>query len=77
MSKKDIEHPEITNTLKTGYPNLDVVAQPLHYGTDFFGNEVLIGDEIIIDPETAEMFPADRLEDYLIEAKNFIFRTAK
>lgn len=74
MSKENIEHPSITNTLKTGYPNL--VAQSEHYGTDFFGDEVLVGDDIVIDPETGEMFPQDRLEDYLIEAKGFLFKTA-
>lgn len=74
MPKENIEHPDITQANKTGYANL--VAQPEHFGTDFFGDEVLVGDSIVIDPETGEMCPENRLEDYLIEAKGFLFKTA-
>ncbi|WP_110928390.1 YqaI family protein [Bacillus massiliglaciei] len=74
MSKDHIEHPDVTQIRKTGYANM--VAQPEHSGTDYFGNEILEGDSIVLDPENGEAVPEDRLEDYLIEAKGFIFKIA-
>ncbi|MGE6611901.1 YqaI family protein [Peribacillus sp. NPDC076916] len=71
----DLEHPDITQALKTGYPNL--VAQPEHAGTDYFGNEILIGDSIIIDHKNGETILEDSLEDYLMEVLGFQFRTAE
>ena len=70
----DLEHPDITQANKTGYPN--VVAQPEHFGSDYFGNEVLIGDSVVIDPSNGEMILEDSLEDYLMEVKGFQFKTA-
>lgn len=70
----DLEHPDITVACKTGYANL--VAQLEHFGTDYFGNEVLIGDSVVINPSNGEMVLEDRLEDYLIEVKGFQFKTA-
>ena len=70
----ELEHPDITVARKTGYANL--VAQTEHFGTDYFGNEVLIGDSVVIDPSNGEMVLEDRLEDYLIEVKGFQFKTA-
>lgn len=70
----DIEHPDVTESNKTGYANL--VAQPEHFGTDYFGNEVLKGDSVVIDPSNGEMILEDSLEDYLIEVKGFQFKTA-
>ncbi|WP_018664591.1 YqaI family protein [Heyndrickxia acidiproducens] len=69
-----IEHPDITQTLKTGYPNL--IEQPEHFGTDFRGNEILVGDSVVLDPETGEICLEEDLEDYLIEVKGFVFKTA-
>ncbi|AOH53327.1 hypothetical protein ABE28_003105 [Peribacillus muralis] len=70
----DLEHPIVTEVNKTGYANL--VAQPEHFGTDYFGNEVLIGDSVVLDPSNGEMVLEDSLEDYLIEVKGFQFKTA-
>ncbi|PJN91016.1 YqaI family protein [Bacillus sp. mrc49] len=70
----DIEHPIVTEVNKTGYANL--VAQPEHFGTDYFGNEVLIGDSVVIDSSNGELILEDSLEDYLIEVKGFQFKTA-
>lgn len=70
----NLEHPDVTEANKTGYANL--VAQPEHFGTDYFGNEVLKGDSVVIDPSNGEMILEDSLEDYLIEVKGFQFKTA-
>ena len=70
----DLEHPIVTEVNKTGYANL--VAQPEHFGTDYFGNEVLIGDSVVLDPSNGEMVLEDSLEVYLIEVKGFQFKTA-
>ena len=70
----NLEHPEVTEIQKNGYANL--VAQPEHFGTDYFGNEVLRGDSVVIDPSNGELILEDSLEDYLIEVKGFQFKTA-
>lgn len=71
---KDLEHPFITEVNRTGYPNL--VAQPEHCGTDIHGNEVLVGDSIVLLPN-GEMVQENDLEDYLIERLGFVFKTAE
>lgn len=75
MPKEDIEHPEISQTIKTGYPNL--VAQPEHVGTDFCGHEILIGDSIVLDPSTGEIVLKENLEEYLSEVYGFAFKTVE
>ncbi|MGG0718721.1 hypothetical protein ABE096_14155 [Robertmurraya massiliosenegalensis] len=60
---------------KSGLAN--VVDQPEHFGIDYYGNEILIGDSIVIDPSNGEIVLEARLEDYLIEVKGFQFQTAK
>lgn len=44
-----LEHPDITRTIRTGYPEgiHNLMNQPEHYGIDYFGDEILIGDEIV------------------------------
>ncbi|SNT42552.1 Hypothetical protein Yqai [Bacillus sp. OK838] len=69
MPKKDIKHSE------TGCSNL--VAQKEHCGIDYFGNEIIEGDAIIIDKNNGEVFLENSLEDYLIEVLDFQFTTAK
>ncbi|MBU5406652.1 hypothetical protein KQI08_12170 [Paraeggerthella hongkongensis] len=71
---RDIEHPEVTKAEKTGYANQ--ADQPEHFGIDYFGNEILVGDSIVIDPENGEFILEDSLEDYLMEVKGFQFKTA-
>ncbi|MGI8351713.1 YqaI family protein [Niallia circulans] len=68
-----IEHPVISQIRSTGYPNM--IAQPEHAGIDFFGNEILVGDEII--EHDGNVILADSLEDYLIEELGFEFKTAE
>ncbi|MBK5459249.1 YqaI family protein [Peribacillus butanolivorans] len=69
MPKKNLEHS------KTGYSNL--VAQTEHGGIDYFGNEILVGDSIIINKNNGEVFLENSLEDYLIEVLGFQFTTAE
>ncbi|HHY74067.1 MAG TPA: hypothetical protein GX497_12775 [Bacillus bacterium] len=71
----NIEHHQITRTFRTGYPN--VVAQPEHFGTDYFGDEVLEGDDYIEDTNTDEIILKDNLEKYLEEVYDFKFQTAE
>jgi hypothetical protein len=53
-----------------------VTEQPEHFGTDYFGNEILVGDSIVIDPASGEIILEESLEDYLIEVKGFLFKSA-
>lgn len=69
MPKKNLKHSE------TGYSNL--VAQTEHGGIDYFGNEILVGDSIIINKNNGEVFLENSLEDYLIEVLGFQFTTAE
>lgn len=58
----DIQDPRITRTMRTGYPE-PVNDEP--YGEDFFGNEVFLGDEILVlDDEffLKEMLSTDAIE---------------
>jgi hypothetical protein len=66
----DLEHPSISQTLKTGYPN--VVKQPEHMGTDFFGFEILVGDEVV--EYDGEIILRENLHDFLMEL-GFEFKT--
>lgn len=68
-----LEHPSITRTLKTGYPN--VVAQPECCGIDVFGDEILSGDEIAIDEGQQVIILKENLEKYLSERYEFTFKT--
>ncbi|PFL01189.1 hypothetical protein COJ01_12065 [Priestia megaterium] len=70
-----LEHPEITQVNRTGYVNM--VAQPEHAGVDYFGTEILIGDEIVTDDNTGEVVLKEDLEKYLEEEYGFKFTTAE
>lgn len=70
-----MEHPVITQINRTGYPNM--VAQPEHNGFDFFGTEILDGDEIVIDESNGEVVLKENLEQYLSEVYGFQFTTAE
>ncbi|MBT2661915.1 hypothetical protein [Bacillus sp. ISL-45] len=67
------DHPIIEQIERTGYPN--AMDQPEHNGTDYFGYEILEGDDIVIDGE--EMILKDNLEDYLSDVYGLEFTTAK
>ncbi|MCU7712440.1 hypothetical protein OK414_14570 [Priestia sp. JV24] len=70
-----LEHPEITQVNRTGY--LNMVAQSEHAGIDYFGTEILIGDEIVTDDNTGEVVLKEDLEKYLEAEYGFKFTTAK
>ncbi|MED3887963.1 YqaI family protein [Priestia aryabhattai] len=70
-----LEHPEITQINRTGYVNM--VAQSEHAGVDYFGTEILIGDEIVTDDNTGEVVLKEDLEKYLEKEYGFKFTTAE
>jgi hypothetical protein len=65
-----LEHPSISQVTKTGYAN--VVNQPEHAGTDFFGNELLVGDDVV--EFDGKVVLRDNLNEFL-EALGFTFKT--
>lgn len=67
------DHPIIEQIESTGYP---ANMQEQSCGTDVYGNEVLVGDEIVILPN-GELLLEDSLEDYLMEHLGFKFKTAE
>ncbi|MGG3624366.1 hypothetical protein ABES25_12495 [Bacillus gobiensis] len=68
----NIEHPVISNINRTGYANM--ADQEEHQGIDFFGNEILSGEDVVID-EDGEMVLKDDLEKFLAEKYGFKFQT--
>ncbi|WLR44516.1 hypothetical protein LC087_19305 (plasmid) [Bacillus carboniphilus] len=68
-----IEHPTITQMERTGYANL--VDQEEHFGIDYFGDEILSGDEYVED-ENGELVLKDNLEKYLSKFYGFTFSEA-
>jgi hypothetical protein len=70
-----LEHPVTTRILRTGYPNM--LAKSEHYGIDYFGDEILVDDDIVEDPNTGEIVLKDNLERYLHEVYDFKFQTVK
>ncbi|RJS60146.1 hypothetical protein [Bacillus sp. PK3_68] len=68
-----MEHPAITQTMKTGYANM--ISQPEHVGIDAMGDEILVGDEII--EINGEIILESNLEDYLIECCGAQYKTAE
>jgi hypothetical protein len=75
----DLQHPPVSSINQFGYPEKtgfeNLISQPEHAGTDINGNEVLVGDSIILLPN-GEMLLEDALEDYLIEKLGLVFTTA-
>jgi hypothetical protein len=69
----NLEHPSITQANKMGYANM--VAQPEHAGSDYFDEEILVGDDVVIDGE--ELILQSNLEKYLTEVYGFQFKTAE
>lgn len=67
-----MEHPEVTQLRRTGYPNL--VAQSEHAGIDYFGEEILEGDEIV--EYDGEIILEGNLQRYLCEVLGFEFKSA-
>ncbi|KMY49206.1 YqaI family protein [Peribacillus loiseleuriae] len=66
------DHPVIEETERTGYPNM--VDQLEHAGTDYFGTEILSGDDYVeID---GELILKANLERFLVEEYQAKFSTA-
>lgn len=55
MTPIKLEHPDITRTLNTGYPD----KQPSHWGVDALGNEIFEGDHVLLFD--GEIFLKDEL----------------
>jgi len=66
------DHPTIEQVQRTGFPNM--VAQPEHAGIDYFGDEILDGDDIV--EYDGEIILKDNLERYLTEVMEFEFKMA-
>lgn len=67
-----MDHPLVTQIERTGYPNM--IDQPEHAGIDFFGDEILDGDEFV--EYDGELVLIDNLNRYLSEEMGFEFKTA-
>jgi hypothetical protein len=67
----DLQHPMVSQINKTGYPN--TVNQPEHWGDDYFGAEILEGDDVV--EYDGEVILKDNLEKFLSEL-GFVFKTA-
>lgn len=66
-----MEHPLVTQIERTGYPNM--IEQPEHAGIDFFGDEIIDGDEFVEYED--ELILIDNLNRYLVEEMGFQFKT--
>jgi hypothetical protein len=69
----DLEHPDITRIRRTGYAR--VVKQKECCGLDYFSDEILEGDSVVIDGE--ETILQSNLEEYLSEVYGMQFQTIK
>jgi hypothetical protein len=76
-----MEHPMISQINRTGYPNemeegySNLINQPEHAGIDYYGTEIIEGDEIAIDQENfGEIILKENLKQYLVENRRFIFK---
>mgnify|MGYP001314738309 CR=1 FL=1 len=67
-----MNHPIIEQIMRTGYPNME--ALPEHVGIDYFGDEILNGDDIV--EYDGEIILKDNLERFLTEVLEFEFKTA-
>jgi len=71
-----IEHPMITEINQLGYPK--DVYQEKHWGVDYFGNEILEGDEVFeMDGEVVLLDDPDNLKKFLEEFAHAKFTLAK
>lgn len=69
-----LEHPAITRTLQTGYP--EPIEQAEHIGSvDYFGSEIIEGDSVIEDD--GEIILEENLQRYLKEVLGFEFKIAE
>lgn len=69
-----IEHPVVTYINRTGYPQ---DMQETHWGSDYNGNEIMHGDNIVFDPNTDEVILEEDLQEYLVNRLGFQFKVAE
>jgi hypothetical protein len=67
-----IEHPDVSRTLKHVYPKEEV-----SWGIDYFGDEILHGDELVSDSNTGEVVLKENLNRYLKEVYGLEFKKAE
>ncbi|WP_433958880.1 YqaI family protein [Cytobacillus horneckiae] len=69
-----MDHPLVTQIERTGYPNIIDQPEQNMLGFDFFGDEILGGDEFV--EYDGELILVDNLNRYLSEEMGFEFKTA-
>lgn len=67
-----IEHPDVSRTLKHGYPK-----EEANWGSDYFGDEIHHEDEIVSDSNTGEVVLKENLSRYLKEVYGLVFVKAE
>jgi hypothetical protein len=67
---KQLEHPQISEMNRKGL--IGALNQPECEGLDYFGNELLIGDDVV--EFEGEIVLRDQLDDFL-QALGFTFKT--
>ena len=81
----EIEHPQISMAMATGYPTKaysdyetqkEIEHVEDHPVEDMFGTDIIPGDGYFIDPEGRVIY-ANNIEDYLIETLNCVAFVAK
>lgn len=70
-----LQHPSITRTMQLGYPIMANSEE--HVGVDYFGDEILANDQIVVDEEKNEIILKENLEAYLEEVYGFSFKSAE
>lgn len=65
------DHPVIERVERFGYPN--VIIQPEHAGSDYFGDEILDGDVVV--EYDGDVILKENLERFLSEELDFVFKT--
>jgi hypothetical protein len=76
--KKLLEHPHISEMNQFGFLKgqgmENVVSQPECAGIDYYGKEIIEGDEIVIDKENFhEIILKEHLTQYLVDKCDFSF----
>lgn len=68
----DIEHPAVTQTLRTGYPKS---TESGHWGIDACGNEILHGD-VIYEFPNGEIVLMEKVEQFLKQHLGAVIKVA-
>ncbi|WP_378210047.1 YqaI family protein [Anoxybacteroides rupiense] len=70
---RDLEHPAITRTLRTGYPE---PIESDHWGVDACGDEILYGDAIYEFPD-GEIVLEENIFEYLSQVLGAVRKFAE